>query len=92
MSDSSAFGDLEHEVAERIARSVAEQSVTLAKLQRLADDYETLALMGELPETALPAQFAINDIPGANLLSKGETAQLLARIYRRAIQLAGQNR
>ncbi|MEL7310181.1 MAG: hypothetical protein AAFN07_01610 [Pseudomonadota bacterium] len=91
MTDTAGLDALEREVAQRIAQSVAEGGgPSLADLLQMADDYESLSLMRELPESATMAQTAIAELPGVETLSPAETAQLLARIYRRAIQLAGQ--
>ena len=91
MTDTAGLDALEREVAQRIAQSVAEGGgPSLADLLQMADDYESLALMRELPKSATMAQTAIAELPGVEMLSPAGTAQLLARIYRRAIQLAGQ--
>lgn len=61
-----------------------------ALFSRLADDYDTLSLMNELPESADAARAAMATLPDASASSPCETATVLARVYRRAVQLLGQ--
>lgn len=61
-----------------------------ALFSRLADDYDTLSLMNELPESADAARDAIATLPDVSASTPSETATMLARVYRRTVQLLGQ--
>ncbi|MEM6819345.1 MAG: hypothetical protein AAF578_11210 [Pseudomonadota bacterium] len=84
--------EIESQIAEELVSSLQGRDLqaALPEFSRLADDYESLALMNELPDYASPAQAALAEVPGIEALSSAETAALLSRVYRRALQLAGQ--
>lgn len=86
------LSDIELRIAQALISDLDDEQRRAARsdFTRLADDYESLALMNELPHYASPAQAAVAEVPGVETLGSGETAALLGRVYRRAIQLAGQ--
>ncbi len=86
------LSDIELHIAQALVSNLddVQRQAARSDFSRLADDYETLALMNELPDYANPAQAAVTEVPGVESLGSAETAALLGRVYRRAIQLAGQ--
>ena len=84
MPDGELRKRVERRLAEDLSRQLQGDPALRATYARQADDYDTLALMGAMPESAAGARQAIEMLDAP--IGDAQLAALLAGAYRRALQ------